>query len=88
MKHLGNGEGFTTLILTDKESRLIRASLANYADSALSLGEHAKDDPATAAFNAGIQRATARIAEEFAQEQKRRKALKPGPTPTVQKDKP
>lgn len=68
---MGNGEGFTTLILSDAESRLIRGVLE--VVSAPSTRPEAK---ALAAYNAGIQRATARIQSEFAEEQKRRKDAK------------
>lgn len=63
MKHLGNGEGFTTLVLTDAESRLIRECLDNH-------------DRALRAYNAGIQRGTDRIKAEFDTEQKARKEQK------------
>ena len=68
---MGNGEGFTTLILTDAESRLIRKVLFPEPGTTgfAALGHEACD-----AFNRGVQRATARIADEFAAEQKARKA--------------
>lgn len=75
MKHLGNGEGFTTLILTDAESRLIRKALDDHPDVAGPLSS-APGCRAVQAFNAGIQRATDRIKAEFDQEQKRRKESK------------
>jgi hypothetical protein len=68
---MGNGEGWTTLILTDAESRLIRQVLE--VVSAPSTRPEAKT---LAAYNAGIQRATDRIKAEFEAEQKRRKDAK------------
>jgi len=67
LKHLGNGEGFTTVILTDAESRALRRHLEGYGVC----------DPngqlALELFNRGIQRATDRIKAEFEAEQKARK---------------
>jgi hypothetical protein len=78
---MGNGEGHTCLILTDAESRLIREA---FEPSAV----QDEREEALDAFNRGIQRATDRIAAEFAAEQKARKALKPDAATTVQKGKP
>jgi hypothetical protein len=64
---MGNGEGFTALILTDAESRLIRKVLEHPG-----LIVEPEGGPLDA-FNAGIQRATTRIKAEFDQEQKARK---------------
>jgi hypothetical protein len=73
---MGNGEGFTTLILTDAESRLIRKVLEHPG-----LIVEPEGAP-LAAFSAGIQRATARIQAEFAAEQAlRKKLLTKGPEP-------
>lgn len=74
---MGQGEGFTTLILTDAESRLIRKVLTESADM----------NGAAEAFNRGIRRATERIAAEFKLEQEQRKALKSDQAATVQKGK-
>lgn len=63
---MGNGEGFTTLILTDSESRLIREA---FEPSAV----QDEREEALDAYNRGIQRATAKIQAEFDDEQKRRK---------------
>ncbi len=74
---MGNGEGWTTLILTDSESRLIRDALDSAADD-FPPSMVVPNYPAAAlrAFNSGIQRATDRIAAEFAAEQKKRKDAK------------
>lgn len=63
---LGNGEGHTLLILTDSESRLIRAALERDAKS------HGAELP-TAAFNRGIQRGTEKLKADFAARQKAKK---------------
>jgi len=68
-KLIGNGEGFTTLVLTDPESRCIRNVLTKL--EAIGSGQVA--DEARSAlrdFNRGIQRATDRIKAEFDAEQK------------------
>ena len=52
------GQGNTLLILTDSESRLMRAVLNSGGP-----GEAARTE-AAAAFNRGIQRGTARMTEE------------------------
>jgi hypothetical protein len=64
MPLLGNGEGHTVLILTDAESRLMRAVLNSAGP-----GEAARVQAAQA-FNAGIHRGTERIKAEFDAEQK------------------
>lgn len=66
---MGNGEGNTTLILTDAESRLIRELLAPDDDILHAEG----NGRGLAAFNRGIQRGTDRIKAEFDAEQKARK---------------
>ena len=83
---MGNGEGFTTLILTDAESRLIRSVLEagereerrfDAQQGQASRADAMRGRPAimaTAAYNAGIQRAMDRIKAEFEAEQKARKA--------------
>jgi len=76
---MGNGEGLTTLILTDSESRLIRELLAGAVNPKAPEGE--------AAFNRGIQRATEKIAAEFKLEQDKLKALKSEQAAAVQKGK-
>lgn len=68
---MGNGEGFTTLILTDEGSRMIRNALTKLQQ------EERWGDPLMH-FNAGIQRATERIQSEFAEEQKARKVAAAG----------
>jgi hypothetical protein len=68
MRLMGNGEGHTVVILTDAESRLIRDAL----ELEVELAEYDRPKPAQAllAFNRGIARGTAKLAEEFAAEQK------------------
>ncbi|HEY6921948.1 MAG TPA: hypothetical protein VI653_00655 [Steroidobacteraceae bacterium] len=87
MKHLGNGEGFTTLILTDTESRLIRHALENLVREGRAGVTREQLYQPLKAFRDGIQRATDRIKAEFDQEQKARKALKSDQAATVQKGK-
>lgn len=67
---LGNGSGLTALLLTDAESRLIRAQLDPQPGQTNS-EQHQRE--ALAAYNRGIQRATERIQAEFVEEQKARK---------------
>lgn len=66
---MGNGEGHTVLILTDAESRLVRAAVAAYC-------AYSDDTVPLHAFNQGIQRGTARIKAEFDDEQRKRKEAK------------
>ena len=63
---LGTGEGNTVVILTDKESALIRSLLGDL----LLFGNSEGID----AFNRGVARGTERIKTEFAELQKARKA--------------
>jgi hypothetical protein len=67
---MGNGEGNTLLILTDDESRLIRAVLGSRGP-----GDEARLQ-AEAALHRGIARGTAKLTEEFKAEQQRKKAAK------------
>lgn len=76
MKYIGNGEGHTLLILTDAESRLLRAVLETLDAS---FAQQPKCAEALAAFNAGIARGTAKIQEEFDQLQRDKKAKKKAP---------
>ncbi len=62
---MGDGEGHTTLVLTDAESRLVRNYLTTQ-EARLELE----------AFNRGVHRATARIKAEFDTEARRRKDTK------------
>ncbi len=64
----------TLLILTDAESRLIREQL-NPQPGRTNSAEHQQQ--AFAAFNRGITRGTERLAAEFSEEQRKRKARKP-----------
>lgn len=60
MKHIGNGEGHTVLVLTDTESRLIRYCLEQYEKER---GSSSGATP-TRAWANGIQRATERMRAE------------------------
>lgn len=62
---MGNGDGHTLLILTDDESRLLREYLKGVPNQAF-----------VRAYNAGIARGTAKLAEESKAEQARKKAAK------------
>jgi hypothetical protein len=62
---MGDGEGFTTLILTDAESRLIRQLLETFAAPS-----NRPEARALAAFNRGVQRGTDKIKAEFDEIQK------------------
>lgn len=64
MKYIGNGEGYTILVLTDAESRLLRSHLVNYSPTTADVVA------AQAAFSRGIARGTERMAAEFKDEQK------------------
>lgn len=60
-----SGQGHTILVLTDAESRLLRATLTNYEkERGRAAGVNALD-----AFSRGIQRGTERMAAEFKAEQ-------------------
>ena len=61
------GQGNTLLILTGEESRLIRQHLTNYSPTT------AEVVAAHAAFNRGIARGTAKMAEESKAEWKARR---------------
>ena len=63
---LGTGEGNTVVILTDKESALLRELLSEV--------EACGDNRGILAFNRGIARGTERVKAEFAELQKARKA--------------
>lgn len=73
MPLMGNGEGYTLLILTDAESRLLREVL-EHNERILWPSDARKD--ALKAYRAGIARGTAKLAEEFKGEQARKKAAK------------
>lgn len=60
---MGNGEGHTVVVLTDAESRLLRELLCD-------LHDQTSDGSGIDAFNRGIARGTAKLAEEFAAGQK------------------
>lgn len=66
---MGNGEGFTTLILTDAESRILKSAIDR------DHGSTGAEIPLIA-WCSGIRRATDRIKAEFDEEQKRRKDAK------------
>lgn len=79
---MGNGEGFTTLILTDADSRLIRVALEANIRAEMEKPVDTGVSPVDAAdalmrpleaYYRGIQRATDRIKAEFDAEQKARK---------------
>lgn len=73
MKHIGNGEGHTLLILTDAESRLIRHALENLVrEGRVGVTREQLYVPLKA-FRDGIQRATERMAEESKAEWKARR---------------
>ncbi len=78
---MGNGEGWTTIILTNAESLHLRTMIASLYDGK-GAGAIQK------VIDRGIQRATDRIKAEFDQKQKRRKSLKDLADATVQKGKP
>ncbi len=60
------GRGHTLLVLTDAESRLVREALSNAQTGAARMCQ------AFAAYNAGIQRATERMAQQSKDEWKKR----------------
>jgi hypothetical protein len=74
---MGNGEGFTTLILTGMEALRMREFLTWHAQNIDPVGsESSRAGACLDYFNAGIQRATDRIKAEFDDEQRRRKDAK------------
>jgi len=71
---IGNGEGHTLLILTGEELRLLREWLTHRAMSDDPMGtENHASGRCLAAFNAGIARGTAKLQQEFKDEQQRKK---------------
>lgn len=69
MKYIDkSGQGNTLLILTDAESRLIREFLTKASFTSL------EATAAHSSFNNGIQRGTERMAAEFKDEQRAKKA--------------
>ncbi|HKY41365.1 MAG TPA: hypothetical protein VJN18_35775 [Polyangiaceae bacterium] len=73
MRHIGNGEGHTVLVLTDAESRLIRDVLQTNAECS----ESPLAPRAVKAWASGVARATERMrAEEKAANKAKREREK------------
>lgn len=69
MSLIGNGEGNTLVILTDRESRLLRT----FIHEVLLQSNSPVPRAAMLAFDRGIMRGTAKLQQEFKDEQARKK---------------